>query len=117
MAEQGFRITYATMSADNEELHKLYDQGIEVANSWLGSKHPLYVNGEAREGSEYKTARSPIDGRVIGEFAAFPTTASMAGYRNSHASAGAITSAVAVGSQQDVAFSCAMTALKSARGS
>lgn len=69
MAEQGFRITYATMSADNEELHKLYDQGIEIATSWLGQKHPLYVNGEAREGSGHKEARSPIDGRVIGEFA------------------------------------------------
>jgi len=69
MAEQGFRITYATMSADNEELHKLYDRGIEVARSWLGQKHPLYVNGEAREGSGYKEARSPIDGTVIGEFA------------------------------------------------
>ncbi|HEU4356083.1 MAG TPA: aldehyde dehydrogenase family protein, partial [Actinomycetota bacterium] len=69
MAEQGFRITYATMSADNEELHKLYDQGIEVANSWLGQTHPLYVNGEARDGSGHKAALSPIDGRVIGEFA------------------------------------------------
>jgi 1-pyrroline-5-carboxylate dehydrogenase len=69
MAEQGFRITYATMSADNEELHRLYERGIEVARSWLGQKHPLYVNGEAREGSGHKEARSPIDGSLIGEFA------------------------------------------------
>ncbi|MGH2589883.1 MAG: aldehyde dehydrogenase family protein, partial [Actinomycetota bacterium] len=69
MAEQGFRITYATMSADNEELHRLYDKGIEVARSWLGQKHPLFVNGEAREGSGSKEGRSPIDGALIGEFA------------------------------------------------
>ena len=69
MAEQGFRITYATMSADNEELHQLYEKGIEVAKSWLGQQHPFYVNGEARTGSGYKEARSPIDGTVIGEFA------------------------------------------------
>jgi 1-pyrroline-5-carboxylate dehydrogenase len=69
MAEQGFRITYATMSADNEELHRLYDQGIETARSWLGKDHPLYVNGEAREGSGYKDTRSPIDGTLIGRFA------------------------------------------------
>jgi len=69
MAEQGFRITYATMTADNEELHKLYDQGIEVARSWLGQKHPLYVAGESREGSGYKETLSPIDGALIGEFA------------------------------------------------
>ena len=69
MAEQGFRITYATMSADNEELHKLYDEGIDIARSWLGQQHPLYVNGEARQGSGTKEARSPIDGTVIGAFA------------------------------------------------
>ncbi len=69
MAEQAFRITYATMSADNEELHKLYDDGIETARSWLGRRHPLFVNGEARDGSGYKEARSPIDGTLIGEFA------------------------------------------------
>ena len=70
MAEQGFRVTYATMSADSEELHKAYDRGIEVAKSWLGKEHPLYVNGEAREGSGHRTAVSPIDSKiVIGDFA------------------------------------------------
>jgi 1-pyrroline-5-carboxylate dehydrogenase len=69
MAEQGFRITYATMSADNEELHTLYDQGIEKARSWLGQKHQLFVNGEGRDGSGHKAATSPIDGSVIGDFA------------------------------------------------
>ena len=59
MAEEGFRITYATMSADNEELQAAYDKGIEVARSWLGQTHPLYVNGEARQGSGAKAARSP----------------------------------------------------------
>src|SRR6266545_7251685 len=70
MAEHGFRITYATMSADNEELHKAYDRGIEVARFWLGKRHPFYVNGEARQGSGTKSERSPIDhDLVIGEFA------------------------------------------------
>ncbi len=70
MAEQAFRITYATMSADNEELHKAYDRGIEVARSWLGQRHPFYVNGEPREGSGYGAEVSPIDKDVvIGEFA------------------------------------------------
>ncbi len=70
MADQGFRITYATMSADNEELHKAYEKGIEVARSWLGQKHPFYVNGEARVGSGHKPELSPIDhDLVVGEFA------------------------------------------------
>ncbi len=69
MAEEGFRITYATMSADNEDLHRDYEKGIEIARSWLGQKHPFYVNGEAREGDGHKPALSPIDGTLIGEFA------------------------------------------------
>jgi 1-pyrroline-5-carboxylate dehydrogenase len=70
MPEQGFRITYATMAADNVELHELYDRGIEVAESWLGQKHHFFVNGEARDGSGYEEVRSPIDREiVVGEFA------------------------------------------------
>ncbi len=69
MAE-GFRVTYATMSADDEELHKLYDEGIEKAKAWIGQKHPFYVNGEAREGTGYHAEVSPIDSDLmIGEFA------------------------------------------------
>ncbi|HJP66206.1 MAG TPA: aldehyde dehydrogenase family protein [Actinomycetota bacterium] len=70
MARTGFRITYATMSADNEELHQAYEQGLETARSWLGQKHPYFVNGEAREGEGYDEERSPIDrDLVIGYFA------------------------------------------------
>jgi 1-pyrroline-5-carboxylate dehydrogenase len=70
MAPTGFRITYATMSADNEELHAAYERGLETARSWLGQKHPFYVNGEAREGETYDEERSPIDKDiVVGYFA------------------------------------------------
>ena len=70
MAQTKFRVTYATMSADNEEMQKSYDEGIETAKSWLGQKHPFYVNGEAREGEGYDEERSPIDKNiVIGQFA------------------------------------------------
>jgi 1-pyrroline-5-carboxylate dehydrogenase len=64
MAER-FRITYATMSVDNEELHAAYDKGMETARSWLGQKHPFYVNGEPREGEGYDEERSPIDRDVL----------------------------------------------------
>jgi 1-pyrroline-5-carboxylate dehydrogenase len=70
MAGTGIRITYATMSADNEELHAAYEKGVETARSWLGEKHPFYVNGEARDGEGYAEERSPIDHDVlIGHFA------------------------------------------------
>ncbi|MFN2591058.1 MAG: aldehyde dehydrogenase family protein [Actinomycetota bacterium] len=70
MTRTGIRITYATMSADNEELHRAYEQGLETARSWLGQKHPYFVNGEAREGEGYDEERSPIDRDIlIGHFA------------------------------------------------
>jgi 1-pyrroline-5-carboxylate dehydrogenase len=70
MAEQGFRVTYATMTADNEDLHRGYDEGIEKARAWLGGRHPFYVNGEPREGESWFEERSPIDQElVIGSFA------------------------------------------------
>jgi len=65
MAQAGFRVTYATMSADNEELHRAYEQGIETAKSWLGQKHPFFVNGEERWGEATDEERSPIDNDVV----------------------------------------------------
>jgi 1-pyrroline-5-carboxylate dehydrogenase len=70
MAQTRVRITYATMSADNEELHAAYDRGAEAVKSWLGQTHPFYVNGEAREGAGYDEERSPVDRDIlIGRFA------------------------------------------------
>jgi len=65
MAQAGFRVTYATMSADNEELHRAYEQGIETARSWLDQKHPYFVNGEERWGEATDEERSPIDRDVV----------------------------------------------------
>jgi 1-pyrroline-5-carboxylate dehydrogenase len=64
MAE-GFRITYATMSADNEELHKLYDEGIEQAKAELGRTIPIVVNGEERGDRDTYELRSPIDSEML----------------------------------------------------
>jgi 1-pyrroline-5-carboxylate dehydrogenase len=43
-----FRITYATMSADNEELQAAYDAAAERARAELGKDYPVIVNGEER---------------------------------------------------------------------
>lgn len=70
MAQEGFRVTYATMAADNQDMHGAYDKGIETAKSWLGQKHTFFVDGEAREGEGWREARSPIDSDIlIGTFA------------------------------------------------
>jgi 1-pyrroline-5-carboxylate dehydrogenase len=67
----GFRITYATMSADNPELHEHYENAVaKVKAEWLGQKHPLVVDGEERWGEGTHIERSPIDSEiVVGEFA------------------------------------------------
>ena len=68
MAEK-FRITYATMSADNEELQAAYDAAAEHARAELGKDYPVVVNGEERWRDEQYEEPSPIDSDiVIGRF-------------------------------------------------
>ena len=45
---QKFRITYATLSADNEELQRSYDEAAERVKAELGKEYPVIVNGEER---------------------------------------------------------------------
>jgi 1-pyrroline-5-carboxylate dehydrogenase len=81
-----FRVTYATLSADNDDLHAGYERGIEVARSWLGEDHHFRVNGERRSGipGAELEERSPSDRDVvIGRFA----TASPADVRDAVAAA------------------------------
>ena len=69
---EGFRVTYATLSADDDALHADYDRGIEVARSRLGRHHPFVVDGEERDGVAGSALEewSPIDSDVlIGTFA------------------------------------------------
>ena len=64
------KITYATLRNDNEELHELFDRGIERARAQLGEHHPNYIGGEARPGDSEFEDRSPIDDSlVLGYFA------------------------------------------------
>lgn len=64
------KITYATMSTDNEELHGAYDAAIERVQERLGQDHPFFVNGEERTSGEWFEERSPIDrDLVVGRYA------------------------------------------------
>ncbi len=64
------KITYATLRADNEELHKLYEAGLEEAKRELGGHHLNVVNGRDRAGDGEMTVASPIDRNLIlGHFA------------------------------------------------
>jgi len=69
MAKPKFRVTYATLTADNEELHAAYEEGVRTARSWLGATFPVHVDGKARDDGPIFTLTSPNDSRlVLGSF-------------------------------------------------
>src|ERR671914_1878710 len=59
-----FRVTYATLSADNEELHAAYEEGVRTARACLGQAIPTVVDGEARSDGEPFTLGSPNDDKL-----------------------------------------------------
>jgi len=70
VTETSFRVTYATLSAEDERVDAEFDRGLEVASGWLGAGHSSVVGGEPRDGAGTYETRSPIDTeREIGRFA------------------------------------------------
>ncbi len=64
------KITYATMSADNEELNSAYEKAVVEVGSRLGQPHGVIVNGEHRTDREMFEERSPVDsGILVGRYA------------------------------------------------
>jgi len=64
------KVTYATLRADNEELHAAYEAGLERAKARLGAHHRNFVGGRERDGEGTFEVRSPIDRDVVvGTFA------------------------------------------------
>jgi 1-pyrroline-5-carboxylate dehydrogenase len=60
------KITYATLRNDNEELHALYDAGVEQSRKELGSHHQNLIDGRWLDGSAGTfEARSPIDREIL----------------------------------------------------
>ena len=49
------KITYATMSADNEELNAAYEEAVERVKDGLGQDHPFVVNGRGALGRRRST--------------------------------------------------------------
>src|SRR5579859_1856461 len=56
-----FRVTYATLSADNEQLHTAYEEGLRLATSWLGATIHGYVSGKPRTSGPIFPVTSPGD--------------------------------------------------------
>jgi 1-pyrroline-5-carboxylate dehydrogenase len=65
------KITYATLRNDNEELHALYEHGVDESRAALGAHHRNYINGRWVDGSAgVFEARSPVDrDLLVGTFA------------------------------------------------
>ena len=59
------KITYATLSADNEELQASFDAALERARASLGRTYPMIIGGEERLGGETFEDRSPIDRELV----------------------------------------------------
>ncbi len=64
------KITYATLRADNEQLHAEYEAGLATAKTLLDGHHRNFVGGRERDGSGEFTVHSPIDRNIVlGHFA------------------------------------------------
>jgi 1-pyrroline-5-carboxylate dehydrogenase len=69
-SQSRLKITYATLRADNEELHRLYEAGLVEAKRELDGHHPNFIGGKERDGDGETTVASPIDRNlVLGHFA------------------------------------------------
>jgi len=70
MTAPRLKITYATLRADNEELHALYEAGLEKAKGRLGAYHRTFIDGADRDGDGTFEVHSPIDTDIlVGTFA------------------------------------------------
>ena len=70
MTAERIKITYATLRNDNEELHALYEAGLEKAKARLGEHHRNFIDGQERDGDGTFEVRSPIDTDIlVGTFA------------------------------------------------
>jgi hypothetical protein len=60
-AKPRIKVTYATLRADNEELHAGFEEAATRVRGELGAQHQNYVDGARRDGVSTFEARSPID--------------------------------------------------------
>ena len=59
------KITYATLRADNEDLHAAYEAGVAKARARLGDGYLNLVGGKPTEGDGTFEVRSPVDTDIV----------------------------------------------------
>ena len=60
-AKPRIKITYATLRADNEDMHSGFEEAVANVKAGLGGHHRNYVSGEWRDAQDSFDVRSPID--------------------------------------------------------
>ncbi len=59
------KVTYATLSADNDELHAQLDTAVAKVQGELGSTLPLLIGGQPRSTASHTDSLSPTDTSVL----------------------------------------------------
>jgi 1-pyrroline-5-carboxylate dehydrogenase len=69
-AKPRIKITYATLRADNEDMHSGFEEAVTRVKAGLGGHHRNYIAGEWRDAQDNFDVRTPIDrDLVLGTFA------------------------------------------------
>jgi 1-pyrroline-5-carboxylate dehydrogenase len=65
------KITYTSANADMTAFHESFDAALKSVRAEAGAEHPLWIDGKAvKSASPLLVDTSPIDGSVLGRFAA-----------------------------------------------
>jgi 1-pyrroline-5-carboxylate dehydrogenase len=62
---QRMKITYSTLTADNEELQSAFDAALQRVRSELGATHPMIIGSERRSAEQTFEDRSPVDRDLV----------------------------------------------------
>ncbi len=60
-----FKITYSSLSAPPEEMHREYDAAVEHVRSGLGKTHPIWIGARSVQNRPTFENRSPIDRNLL----------------------------------------------------
>ena len=64
-AKPRIKITYATLRADNEDLHTGFEEAVERVRGGFGAHYRNYVDGQWRDGEGTFEVRTPIDRDIL----------------------------------------------------
>jgi len=64
-AKRNFKVTYATLSSPDPQLHVLFDEAVARARASLGQTYPMFIDGEEVWADETFTNRSPVDRDLV----------------------------------------------------